>query len=388
MKPLVFQSDFGLVDGAVSAMYGVAYSVNPDLKMHDLTHDITPYSIWEASYRLIQTVSYWPDDTVFVSVVDPGVGTDRKSVVARTHSGKYIVTPDNGTLTHVLRLDGISAVREIDEQTNRLPNSGESYTFYGRDVYAYTGARLAAGIISFGEVGPELPVESLVRLPVVEPYLEGAAVCGTVDVLDVRFGSLWTNIPRELFLETGAKYGDRLSITIENDTRTVYRNIIQFARSFADVYIGEALAYVNSLDCMAVAINQGSFARAYNIGLIGHALIDFSAGWGIWWSWVIASGVFGLLMGFAAKLLKMDEAEMGKKGLVKFNISQVVCHLLCWFLVAPVLDVYMMGEPWDKLLAQGLVAGIANAVTTAIVGSLLCVAYAATKTKAGSLTKE
>ena len=96
--------------------------------------------------------------------------------------------------------------------------------------------------------------------------LEGAAVCGTVDVLDVRFGSLWTNIPRELFLKTGAKYGDRLSITIENDTRTVYRNIIQFARSFADVYIGEALAYVNSLDCMAVAINQGSFARAYNIG--------------------------------------------------------------------------------------------------------------------------
>lgn len=266
MKPLVFQSDFGLVDGAVSAMYGVAYSVSPDLKMHDLTHDITPYSIWEASYRLIQTISYWPDGTVFVSVVDPGVGTSRRSVVAKTKSGKYIVTPDNGTLTHVLRLDGVTAVREIDERVNRLPNSGESYTFYGRDVYAYTGARLAAGVISFEEVGPELEVSSLVRLPVVEPYLDGRAVCGTVDVLDVRFGSLWTNIPRSLFLQTGAKYGDRLSITIENDTRTVYRNIILYAKSFADVYIGEALAYVNSLDCMAVAINQGSFARAYNIG--------------------------------------------------------------------------------------------------------------------------
>ena len=266
MKPLVFQSDFGLVDGAVSAMYGVAYSVSPDLKMHDLTHDITPYSIWEASYRLIQTISYWPDETVFVSVVDPGVGTSRRSVVAKTKSGKYIVTPDNGTLTHVLRLDGVTAVREIDERVNRLPNSGESYTFYGRDVYAYTGARLAAGVISFEEVGPELEVSSLVRLPVVEPYLDGRAVCGTVDVLDVRFGSLWTNIPRSLFLQTGAKYGDRLSITIENDTRTVYRNIILYAKSFADVYIGEALAYVNSLDCMAVAINQGSFARAYNIG--------------------------------------------------------------------------------------------------------------------------
>ena len=266
MNPLVFQSDFGLVDGAVSAMYGVAYSVNPELRMHDLTHDITPYSIWEASYRLIQTISYWPDGTVFVSVVDPGVGSDRRSIVVKTKSGKYIVTPDNGTLTHVLRLDGIVEARQIDETVNRLPNSGESYTFYGRDVYAYTGARLASGVISFEEVGPKLDADSLIMLPITEPTLDGTAVCGTIDVLDVRFGSLWTNIPRSLFLQTGAKFGDRLSITIQNDTRTVYRNIILFARSFADVYVGEALAYTNSLDCMAIAINQGSFARAYNIG--------------------------------------------------------------------------------------------------------------------------
>ena len=266
MKPLVFQTDFGLVDGAVSAMYGVAYTVMPDLKIHDLTHDITPYNIWEASYRLIQTIRYWPEGTVFVSVVDPGVGSDRKSVVVKTKSGRYIVTPDNGTLTHVIRADGIAAVREIDEHINRLPRSGESYTFYGRDVYAFTGARLAAGIIDFEGVGRELPVEDLVSLPIVEPYLDGKAVCGTIDVLDVRFGSLWTNIPRTLFLQTGAQYGDRISITIENDTRCVYRNIIQFGKSFEDVYVGEALTYVNSLDCVAVAINQGSFARAYNVG--------------------------------------------------------------------------------------------------------------------------
>lgn len=266
MKPLVFMTDFGLVDGAVSAMYGVAYSVMPELKIHDLTHDITPYDIWEASYRLIQTINYWPEGTVFVSVVDPGVGSDRKSVVVKTSSGRYIVTPDNGTLTHVLRVEGISGVREIDEQINRLPRSGESYTFHGRDVYAFTGARLAAGIIDFEGVGSELSPESLIRLPIVEPYPEGSAVCGTIDVLDVRFGSLWTNIPREMFLKTGIQYGDRVSITIENDTRCVYRNIILFGRSFADVYVGEALVYVNSLDCVAVAINQGSFARAYNIG--------------------------------------------------------------------------------------------------------------------------
>lgn len=266
MNPLVFQTDFGLVDGAVSAMYGVAYSVESTLKIHDLTHDITPYNVWEASYRLIQTINYWPEGSVFVSVVDPGVGSDRKSIVAKTKSGRYIVTPDNGTMTHVMRFEGIEAVREIDEKTNRLPRSGESYTFHGRDVYAYTGARLAAGIIDFIGVGSELPVDSLVRLPIVEPHLDGNAACGTIDVLDVRFGSLWTNIPRTLFQQTGAKYGDRVSITIENDTRCVYRNIILYARSFAEVYVGEALAYVNSLDCMAVAINQGSFARAYNIG--------------------------------------------------------------------------------------------------------------------------
>ena len=266
MNPLVFQTDFGLVDGAVSAMYGVAYCVNPELKIHDLTHDITPYNIWEASYRLIQTIAYWPENTVFVSVVDPGVGSTRRSVVVKTKSGKYIVTPDNGTLTHIIRLDGIAQAREIDEHVNRLPRSGESYTFHGRDVYAYTGARLASGVIDFEGVGPLIDAESLVSLPIVEPRKEGNAVCGTIDVLDVRFGSLWTNIPRTLFLETGIQYGDRVSITIENDTRCIYRNIILFAKSFADVYVGEELAYVNSLDCVAVAINQGSFARAYNIG--------------------------------------------------------------------------------------------------------------------------
>ena len=136
-----------------------------------------------------------------------------------------------------------------------------------------------------------------------------------------------------------------------------------------------------------MAVVFGPIAGAL-IGFVGHMLIDFAAGWGIWWSWVIASGVFGLLMGLAGKLLKINGGELSKKGLIKFNIAQVVSHLVCWMAVAPVLDVYMMGEPWDKLIAQGLMAGLGNAVTTAIVGSLLCIAFAGTKTKAGSLTKD
>ena len=265
-KPLIIQTDFGTVDGAVCAMYGVAYGVSPELTITDLTHEIPQYNIWEASYRLIQTVKYWPEGSVFVSVVDPGVGSTRRSVVAETVTGQFIVTPDNGTLTHVKRMCGIKTARVIDESVNRLPNSGESYTFHGRDIYAYTGARLAAGIITFEQVGPVVDVDSVIELPVVEAVYDGEKVSGTIDVLDVRFGSLWTNISRELFLQLGVSHGQRVEISIENETRTLYKNILMYAKSCADVYGGEPLVYVNSLDCMAVAINQGSFAKAYNIG--------------------------------------------------------------------------------------------------------------------------
>ncbi len=266
MKPLVFQTDFGTEDGAVSAMYGVAYTVDAGLNISDLTHGITPYDIWQASYRLVQTVRYWPEGTVFVSVVDPGVGSTRRSVVAKTSTGQLIVTPDNGTLTHIKRKYGISEARVIDETVNRLAGSEESYTFHGRDVYAYTGARLAAGVIPFEEVGPAVDPASVIELPVVEPTRSENKAEGTVDVLDIRFGSLWTNIPREMFKTLGIQVGERAEITITNDTRTIYRNTMIYAQSFAGVFVGEPLIYVNSLDCMAVAINQGSFAKAYNIG--------------------------------------------------------------------------------------------------------------------------
>lgn len=131
-EALVLQTDFGLKDGAVSAMKGVAFGVDKQLKIYDLTHEIPAYNIWEASYRLYQTAEYWPQGTVFVSVVDPGVGTDRKSVVLKTKTGQYFVSPDNGTLTLVAQKFGIDSVRQIDEKVNRLKGSEKSYTFHGR----------------------------------------------------------------------------------------------------------------------------------------------------------------------------------------------------------------------------------------------------------------
>lgn len=266
MKPLVLQSDFGLDDGAVSAMHGVAVGVDDRLRVHDLTHNIPPYDIWEGSYRLAQVVSYWPEGTVFVSVVDPGVGSDRLSVVARTATGHFIVTPDNGTLTHLAAIFGIVELREIDEETNRREGSQESYTFHGRDIYAYTGARLAAGIIDYAQVGPSVALERMVSLPVAAPALEHGAVAGTIDALDVRYGSLWTSIPRELFLELGAQQGDRFVVRVEHAGSPVHSSQMVYARSFAAVEVGESLLYVNSLDRMAVAINRGSYARAFSLG--------------------------------------------------------------------------------------------------------------------------
>ncbi|WNO78922.1 S-adenosyl-l-methionine hydroxide adenosyltransferase family protein [Streptococcus suis] len=264
---LVLQSDFGLVDGAVSAMIGVALQESRDLVVHHLTHDITPYNIFEGSYRLFQTVEYWPEGTTFVSVVDPGVGSKRKSVVALTEQNHYIVTPDNGTLSFIKKYVGIKAVREISEVANRRANTEHSYTFHGRDVYAYTGAKLASGHISFEEVGPELSVDKIVEIPTVPTEVGSDYVKGAIDILDVRFGSLWTSITREEFYTLQPQFEDRFEVTIYNNDMLVYQNQVTYGKSFADVRIGQPLIYINSLYRVGVAINQGSFAKAYNVGV-------------------------------------------------------------------------------------------------------------------------
>lgn len=266
-KFLVFQSDFGLVDGAVSAMEGVAYNVCNELKIAHITHDITQYNIFEGSYRLFQTVEYWPEGTVFVSVVDPGVGTSRKSVVVKTSKNQYIVTPNNGTLTHINRFVGIDEIREIEESVNRRSNTEHSYTFHGRDVYAYTGARLASGTIGFEEVGPLMKLDEIVELELFENTVDDNSVVGQIDILDVRFGSLWTSIPFETFNNLGFSYGDRVEVQIFNNKTMVYSNRVTYGKSFADVSLGMPIIYMNSVYHMALAINQGSFAKAYAIGV-------------------------------------------------------------------------------------------------------------------------
>lgn len=266
-KFLVFQSDFGITDAAVSAMEGVAFGVSPELNIRHLTHQITPFNIFEASYRLFQAISYWPEGTVFVSVVDPGVGSERLSVVAKTISNQYIVTPNNGTLTHINQFIGIDEVRVIDEAVNRLKNSELSYTFHGRDVYAFTGARLASGIIDYEGVGPLVGNEKIEMLDLYGSVLDGDSVTGQIDILDGIFGSLWTSIPFEDFKSLGFEFGDVVDVSIHNDKKLVYTSKVTYGRSFAAVSAGQPIVYMNSVNHMALAINQGNFSDAYRVGV-------------------------------------------------------------------------------------------------------------------------
>ncbi len=124
------------------------------------------------------------------------------------------------------------------------------------------------------------------------------------------------------------------------------------------------------------------------IGLIGHMLSDMSFGWGIWWSWVLASGVAGFLMGFAGQKADLTKDSFGKAAILKFNLWQVIAHVASWVVVAPLLDILIYAEPASKVFLQGAVAGAVNIVTTGILGTLLLLGYAAARPAKGSLTKE
>ena len=263
---LVLQTDFGLKDGAVSAMHGVAHMVAPHVVVSDLTHEIPPYDIWAASYRLYQTIKYWPKGTTFVSVVDPGVGSDRKSIAVKTKSGHFIITPDNGSLTHLATYMGISEVREIDETKNRLPYSSESHTFHGRDIYAYNGALLADGEKTFEELGQKMEPNLITKLPLTQASLENDHLKGSIDVLDIRFGSLWTNIPYDLVKKSNINRGDQVTVTVKHQDKVYYHGTIPFVTSFADVDLNNPLMYINSLVNVGIGLNQASFADTYNIG--------------------------------------------------------------------------------------------------------------------------
>ena len=263
---LVLQSDFGTKDGAVAEMKGTALSVDDKLVIVDNTHHIKPFDVWEGSYRLFQSIRTFPKNSVFVSVIDPGVGTNRKSIVVKTKDNHYIVIPDNGTITFVDKEIGIIEAREIDETKHRLKGSENSSTFYGRDVYVYTGAKLASGKISFEDVGRKLDISTLKRLNVKKADFKDGVLYGNIPVLDINYGNVWTNIDRNIANTLNLKKGKTYNVIISNEKKKIAINNVVYSDTFGNVKTRDPVLYFNSLDYLAIALNSGNLAKQYKVG--------------------------------------------------------------------------------------------------------------------------
>ena len=261
-KTIVFQSDFTYKEGAVAAMYGVVKQVDPNLEIIDLTHEIPKFDIWSASFRLHQVVPFWPKGTVFVSVVDPGVGTARKACVAKTKSGQYIVTPDNKTLTHVAKFIGLAEIREIPASL-RFASPYKTAVFHGRDVFGYVGALLASGQMKFEDIG--VVYEDFQSYFLEEARIEEDKLVGIVEIMDPNFGNAWTNIPIAWAKNLDIEFEDLVEVNIYEKDRLALQVIVPYKSTFGGVHINEAVLYANELECLALAINQGSFINTYNI---------------------------------------------------------------------------------------------------------------------------
>jgi S-adenosylmethionine hydrolase len=253
---IVFMTDFGTANDAVAICRAVIFGIAPDSRLTDITHQVTPFSIEEASRFLFGVTPYYPAGTVFLTVVDPGVGTSRKAIIAKSKNGQYFVAPDNGVLTPVLDRDGLDSAREITNQ-HWMIQAPVSSTFHGRDIFSPAAAHLAAGW-DFNLVGPIVP--QLVRLTVKTSTTTDKGIDGDIIGLDDPFGSLVTNIPREEFNKLGYVLGEKVTVQINKKPITA-----PYAKTFMDVPVGAVLLYMDSRGRVGIAVNQGNYSKKFNV---------------------------------------------------------------------------------------------------------------------------
>src|SRR6266478_5979298 len=253
---VVFMTDFGILDDSVALCKGVMYGITPNLRIVDLTHQVNAFSIRDGALFLFGASPYFPAGTVFVAVVDPGVGSSRKAVVVKTKRGQFFVLPDNGLMTMVADRDGIEAIREVTNP-DWMVGAKISSTFHGRDIFSPVGAHIARGD-DWTQVGPA--VKQLVRLDLKPATLDDHGLTGEVIALDGPFGNLITNIGAEDFLKLGYRRGDKLKVAIAG------REIeMPFVDTFSDVPLEQPLLFIDSRGRASLALNQASFATVYEI---------------------------------------------------------------------------------------------------------------------------
>jgi len=249
-------TDFGVVDDSVALCKGVMYGITPNLRIVDLTHQVNAFSIRDGARFLFGATPYFPAGTVFVVVVDPGVGSTRKPVVVKSKHGQFFVLPDYGLMTMVQDRDGIEAIREITNP-DWMVGAKISSTFHGRDIFSPVGAHIARGD-DWTQVGPEM--KDLVRLDLKPAVVDDKGLTGEVIALDGPFGNIITNIGADDFAKLGYQRGDKLKVTVAG-----HEVEMPFVKTFSDVPLKKPLLFIDSRGRASFALNQASFAATYKI---------------------------------------------------------------------------------------------------------------------------
>ena len=247
---ITLMTDFGTNDHFVGAMKGVILNINPKVRIVDITHAVPPQDVHGAAFLIDSTYRYFPDGTIHVVVVDPGVGSQRRAIVCQTDTA-YFVCPDNGVLSYVLSEDTVHRVVELGNPDYWL--SEVSNTFHGRDIFAPVAAHLSRGI-SLSQFGDA--VNNVVRLPVQIPQVTETAIVGSVIWID-RFGNLITNIRSGMLASFGMNNGYVI--------RAGRAEICQLNSAYAESENGECLAIIGSSGYLEISVNQGSAAQVLGL---------------------------------------------------------------------------------------------------------------------------
>lgn len=253
---IVFMTDFGTANDAAAICRAVIISIAPEARLMDITHQVTPFQIEEGARFLEGVTPYYPAGTIFLVVVDPGVGTSRRAIIVKSKKGQYFVLPDNGLITPVIDRDGLDSAREITNQ-HWMIQAPVSSTFHGRDIFSPAAAHLAAGW-DFNLAGPVVP--QLVRLNPKSSVTSEKGIEGDIIGLDDPFGSLATDIPGDEFKNLGYNLGDKIRIEINKKPVT-----LPYVKTFMDVSVGDVLLYIDSRGRVGIAINQGSYSKKFAI---------------------------------------------------------------------------------------------------------------------------
>jgi S-adenosylmethionine hydrolase len=259
LKVIGFMTDFDVKDDAVGICKAVMDGVAPGVRIIDITHQSEPYNIAMGARFLAGTAPYFPKDAVFVIVIDPGVGSTRKAIIAKSRVGQFFVLPDNGLLTLVQDRDGIVEAHEITNPKWMI-GSGISSTFHGRDIFSPAAAHLARGD-DWVQAGPSVDVSKLVRLDLKDATVDEKGLPGQVLGTDGPYGNLVLNVPAETFATLGYKLGDQVPITLAGKSYT-----FPLVKTFSDVPVGKQLFYIDSRGRLSLGINQRNFSETYKVG--------------------------------------------------------------------------------------------------------------------------